>query len=100
MREAESTTAIGMNVAIPHAKSSAVNQPAVAVMQNRKGIQWESLDGSLPQLVFLIAVPNDSNDTHLRLLQRLSKALMHDDTRDNLVHAQDKNEIYNILKEI
>ena len=33
MREAESTTAIGMNVAIPHAKSSAVNQPAVAVMQ-------------------------------------------------------------------
>lgn len=99
-REAESTTAIGMNVAIPHAKSSAVNQPAVAVMQNRKGIQWESLDGSLPQLVFLIAVPNDSNDTHLRLLQRLSKALMHDDTRDNLVHAQDKNEIYNILKEI
>ena len=43
MREAESTTAIGMNVAIPHAKSSAVNQPAVAVMQNRKGIQWKVL---------------------------------------------------------
>ncbi|BBD88890.1 MULTISPECIES: PTS fructose transporter subunit IIABC [Staphylococcus] len=99
-REAESTTAIGMNVAIPHAKSNAVKQPVVAVMSNRKGIQWESLDGSLPQLVFLIAVPNDSNDTHLRLLQRLSKSLMHDDTRDRLVHAQDKSEIYNILKGI
>ena len=48
----------------------------------------------------LIAVPNDSNDTHLRLLQRLSKSLMHDDTRDRLVHAQDKSEIYNILKGI
>ena len=34
-REAESTTAIGMNVAIPHAKSSVVKQPIVAVLNNK-----------------------------------------------------------------
>ncbi|WP_394856287.1 fructose-specific PTS transporter subunit EIIC [Staphylococcus borealis] len=99
-REAESTTAIGMNVAIPHGKSDSVKQPAVAVLQNRNGIEWESLDGSKPQIVFLIVVPNSSNNTHLKLLQRLSRALMNDETRNNLINANNKNEIYNILKEI
>ena len=99
-REAQSTTAIGMNVAIPHAKSEAVKQPIVAVLNNKQGVNWDSLDGTLPQMVFLIAVPSDSSDTHLKLLQRLSRALMDDETRQNLIDATHKEEIYAILKEI
>ncbi|MGN5881966.1 fructose-specific PTS transporter subunit EIIC [Staphylococcus simulans] len=99
-RESESTTAIGMNVAIPHAKSDAVKQPVVAVLQNKHGVDWESLDGTLPKIVFLIVVPNNSNDTHLKLLQRLSKTLMDDATRDRLINADTKDEIYDILKAI
>lgn len=99
-REAESTTAIGMNVAIPHAKSYAVKRPIVAVLNHKAGVEWESLDESNPQLIFLIAVPNDNNDTHLKLLQRLSRTLMKDNTRDELIHAQSRDEIFNILKEI
>ncbi|MDN6232716.1 MAG: PTS fructose transporter subunit IIABC [Staphylococcus simulans] len=99
-RESESTTAIGMNVAIPHAKSDAVKQPVVSVLQNKNGIEWESLDGSLPKIVFLIVVPNNSNDTHLKLLQRLSKTLMDDETREKLITAEDKETIYDILKAI
>lgn len=99
-REAEATTAIGMNVAIPHAKSSAVKQPVVAVMNNKRGIDWESLDGTLPNIVFLIAVSNDSNDTHLKLLQRLSRTLMDDDIRQQLIEATHTQQIYDLLKEI
>lgn len=99
-REAEATTAIGMNVAIPHAKSSAVKQPVVAVMNNKHGIDWESLDGTLPNIVFLIAVPNDSNDTHLKLLQRLSRTLMDDNIRRQLIEATHTQQIYDLLKEI
>lgn len=99
-REMESTTAIGMNVAIPHAKSDVVKQPIVAVMKNSHGVQWESLDGSLPELIFLIAVPNNSKDTHLKILQRLSKALMNDTTRRSLIEANSTTEIYNLLMKI
>ena len=98
-REAESTTAIGMNVAIPHGKSDAVKQP-VAVLQNKEGVEWESLDGSKPQIIFMIVVPNSSNNTHLKLLQRLSRTLMDDNIRNQLINAKEKDEIYNILKEI
>ena len=99
-RESESTTAIGMNVAIPHAKSDAVKAPIVAVMNNKQGVEWESLDGTSPQMIFLITVPSDSSDTHLKLLQRLSRALMDDDIRQSLINATRKEQIYNILKDI
>ena len=99
-REMESTTAIGMNVAIPHAKSDAVKAPIVAVMNNKHGVKWESLDETLPQLIFLITVPSDSSDTHLKLLQRLSRTLMDDETRQNLINATNSKQIYNILKDI
>lgn len=99
-REMGSTTAIGMNVAIPHAKSDVVKQPIVAVMKNNHGVKWDSLDGSLPQLIFLIAVPNNSQDTHLKILQRLSKALMNDETRQSLINANSTTEIYNLLMKI
>lgn len=99
-REAEATTAIGMHVAIPHAKSSSVKQPVVAVMNNKHGIDWESLDGTLPNIVFLIVVPNDSSDTHLKLLQRLSRTLMDDNIRKQLIEATQTQQIYDLLKEI
>ncbi len=99
-RESESTTAIGMNVAIPHAKSNVVKQPVVAVLNNKHGVEWESLDETQPKIIFLIAVPNDSSDTHLKLLQRLSRTLMDDDTREKLINAESTEAIYNILKEI
>ncbi|MCZ2500732.1 PTS mannose transporter subunit IIABC, partial [Xylophilus sp. Kf1] len=75
-------------------------RPIVAVLNHKAGVEWESLDESNPQLIFLIAVPNDNNDTHLKLLQRLSRTLMKDNTRDELIHAQSRDEIFNILKEI
>lgn len=99
-REQESTTAIGMNVAIPHAKSEAVNEPVVSVLNNKHGVQWESLDGTPPQIVFLITVPKESSDEHLKILQRLSRALMDDDTRAQLIEAQDTETIYNLLQTI
>ena len=99
-REMESTTAIGMNVAIPHAKSDVVKQPIVAVMKNNHGVKWESLDGSLPQLIFLIAVPNNSQDTHLKYFSAYLKALMNDETRQSLINANSTTEIYNLLMKI
>src|SRR5699024_12593375 len=99
-REMESTTAMGMNVATPHAKADAAKAPIVAVMNNKHGVKWESLDGALPHLIFLITVPSDSSDTHLKLLQRLSRTLMDNETRQNLINATNSKQIYNILKDI
>lgn len=98
-REAESTTGIGMGIAIPHGKSKGVKEPSLAFGRCPGGIKYDSLDGEAVQLVFLIAVPESSDDMHLKILSQLSRKLMHKEIRENLLHAQTKAELYEILGE-
>jgi PTS system fructose-specific IIC component len=100
-RESESTTGIGMGIAIPHGKSSYVQKPTLAFARSEKGIDWQSLDGTPAQLIFMIAVPEVSKeDIHLKILQRLSRKLMDDNFRHSLMAAHDKAELKALLSEI
>lgn len=100
-RENESTTGIGMGIAIPHGKSAYVTKPTLAFARSTDGIDWQSLDGSDAQLIFMIAVPeNNKEDIHLKILQRLSRKLMDDDFRKELLAAPDKQAIRTLLNEM
>lgn len=48
----------------------------------------------------LIAVPEQSHDTHLKVLQQLSKNLMHDDKRQRLLDTTNEAELYETLQRI
>lgn len=99
-REAESTTALGMNIAMPHAKSAGIKVPVVSVVKNNAGVTWESLDGTVPQIVFLITVPEHSHDMHLKTLQNLSRHLMDDAKRVALLQSQTEDELYQHMLDI
>ncbi|WP_419893474.1 PTS fructose transporter subunit IIABC [Oceanobacillus kimchii] len=75
-REAQSSTGLGDGIAMPHAKTSSVNEPAVLFAKSSQGIDYDSLDGQPAHLFFMIAVPDGNNDTHLQTLASLSKLLM------------------------
>ena len=95
-REAESTTAVGEGIAIPHAKSSAVLKPGLAVMTVKDGIDYGAPDGKPSNLLFMIAAPEDGN-LHLEVLSRLMTLLMDLDLRKNLLEAGSKDEFLNII---
>ncbi|OIK20455.1 fructose-specific PTS transporter subunit EIIC [Bacillus amyloliquefaciens] len=100
-REQQGTTAIGMNIAIPHGKSEAVRTPSVAFGIKRSGVDWNSLDGSGAKLIFMIAVPKESGgNQHLKILQMLSRKLMDDNYRKRLLSVQTKEEAFELLDEI
>lgn len=100
-REAESTTGIGMGIAIPHGKSKYVKKPTVAFARSKTGVDWNSLDGEKAHLIFMIAVPEDSKgDAHLKILQRLSRKLMDDDFRKALLTAPNKPAVNKLLSEM
>jgi fructose PTS system EIIBC or EIIC component len=100
-REEEGTTGLGMNIAIPHGKSTAVNKTAVAFAIKRDGVDWESLDGTDAKLIFMIAVPQEqAGDAHLKILQMLSRKLMDAAFRDQLLKVTTKEEAYRLLDEI
>jgi fructose PTS system EIIBC or EIIC component len=100
-REAESTTGIGMNIAIPHGKSDAVTKPSVVFGIKKAGVDWNSLDGSDAKLIFMIAVPKESEgNEHLKILQLLSRQLMDEEYREKLLEVGSKEEAYRLLEEI
>ncbi|GAA0136984.1 PTS mannose transporter subunit IIABC [Paenibacillus sp. YSY-4.3] len=100
-REQESSTGIGMNIAVPHGKSSAVLEPRVVFGMKQAGIDWSSVDGTPAKLIFMIAIPAENKgNEHLKILQMLSRKLMDDNFRDQLLQVQTKQEAYALLDEI
>lgn len=87
-REEEFSTGIGMGIAIPHGKSTAVKEASIVFGKSKKGIDFNSMDGEPAHLFFLIAVPEESNDVHLKALSEISRRLMHDEVREKLYKAK------------
>ncbi|BCU80668.1 PTS fructose transporter subunit IIA [Polycladomyces abyssicola] len=97
-REKLGSTAIGFDVAIPHAKSASVTQPAVAFARLPESINWHADQEDTVRLVFLIAVPHEqAGNEHLQILAALSRKLMHAEVRDRLMKAETKEEILDAL---
>ncbi|EMF47919.1 PTS system, fructose-specific IIA component [Planococcus halocryophilus Or1] len=96
-RESQSTTGIGDGIAIPHAKSAAVQFPAIAFGRSQEGLDFESLDGQPSNLFFMIAASEGANDDHLEALSRLATFLMDEKFRTNILAAQSKQEILDIV---
>ena len=96
-RENQSTTGIGEGIAIPHAKTKAVKNACLAAAVSKKGVDYESFDGSLSNLFFMIAAPEGANNTHLEVLSRLSTILMDEEFREKLMNAQNVDEFLNLI---
>ncbi len=95
-REAGSSTAVGMNIAIPHAKSEAVKTPGLAAITVPSGVDYESPEGDLSKLLFMIAAPNDG-DIHLEVLSRLMTILMDSEFSSKLMNAKSADEFMEII---
>ena len=98
-REKEGTTGIGEGIAIPHAKSRAVKKACLAAMVLPKGVEFEALDNKKVNLIFLIAAPENQENTHLEVLSRLSALLMDENFRQKLKSAKTTLEFKNIINE-
>ncbi|WP_416176156.1 PTS sugar transporter subunit IIA [Clostridium sp.] len=97
-REQEFSTGIGMGIAIPHGKSDAVKEASIAFGRSNDGIDYESMDGKPAHLFFLIAVPKESSDIHLRALSEISRKLMHTEIREQLFKSQSFEEFIEVFE--
>lgn len=98
-RESEFSTGIGMGIAIPHGKSSGVKDAALVFGRSVDGIDYGSMDDEPAHIFFLIAVPEESSNEHLKILSQISRKLMHKELRDSLMNASNAEEIINLLNQ-
>ena len=88
-RERVSNTALGHDVAIPHARTDQCSDILIAVGRSREGIDFEAKDGNLVRLIFLIGTPKQMVTDYLRVVGTLARLLRQDDLRQRLLDAPD-----------
>ena len=96
-REALGSTAIGQGIAIPHGKSEATEKLVSALAVSKKGIHFDSLDGELSYIFFLLVAPVESAGPHLKALARVSRLLKDKFLRDSLRNIKSGKEILELL---
>ncbi|MGY3806777.1 PTS fructose transporter subunit IIABC [Aeromonas veronii] len=87
-REELGNTGFEEGVALPHAKSAAVCNPAVAIGISRNGIEYGAEDGKPSHIFFMIASPDGGANHHIEVLAELSGKLIEEGFIDALLAAK------------
>lgn len=87
-REEAASTALGLGVAIPHARVCGIERPATFFMRTRCPIDFNAPDGKPVSGFLVIMVPADgATDDHLQLLALAASALSDREFRMSLAAA-------------
>jgi PTS system nitrogen regulatory IIA component len=97
-REKIMSTGIGDGIAIPHGKSDAVVKLVAALGTQRRGVDFEALDGEPAYVFFLLVSPANVSGPHIKALARISRLLKNDDFKKKLIAAGSSTEIIEIIE--
>lgn len=98
-REGLGSTGIGGGIAIPHAKTDAVDAMVTAVAVTRRPIDFKAVDGEPCDIFFLLIAPKSQHETHLAMLRWLSRHKRNADFTRFLRNAREPGEVISVLEE-
>ncbi len=98
-REAYLTTGLENGLAIPHAKSEAVEEVTMAFGVHKEGLDFDSLDGDPTKYVFLLLSPMDTSGPHIKMLAKIALNFQEDETLVKLSSAETPQDFLKIFNE-
>ena len=99
-REQVYATDLGFGFAIPHGKAATVRASSIAFLRPRRPLKWLGKNAEPVRAVLLIAVPATAKgEEHLKLIARLSRRLMHEDFRRQLLSPRDTDCVLTSLRQ-
>lgn len=99
-RERLEPTAIGHNVALPHARVNTGGDIAIAVGKSKKGIDFDAIDGKKVNIVILVVWNPSLPGLFNHLFAGLAQFLRKDDFRRRLFEAKNRTELFKVLSEV
>lgn len=99
-REKVLSTGVGKGIALPHAKTKAVDSFIAAIASMKEPIEFDSLDSEPVNLVILLLGPEDNVGMNLKLLSKISRILNNESYRSQLTSFKTSEDIYNFLDKI
>lgn len=97
-REETSSTGLPGGIAIPHCRTTGVEEPTLAFARLRPPVDFGAKDGPA-DLAFLIAAPAGGDATHLQLLTKLARSLVKPAFTNALRDAEDADEVVALINE-
>lgn len=74
-RERLGSTAVGEGVAVPHCRTDGAREPVAALLHLHEPVDFDAPDGSPVDLLFVLVVPAEENELHLKLLAGAARVL-------------------------
>ena len=83
-RERLGSTSLGQGVAIPHGRIKGLKEAVGAFVRLAQAVPFDAPDGKPVNLVFVLLVPEQATEQHLRILSELAQMLSDRELRGKL----------------
>jgi nitrogen PTS system EIIA component len=93
-RERLGSTGLGQGLAIPHGRIKGLKEAVGAFVRLAQPVPFDAPDGKPVSLVFLLLVPEQATEQHLRVLSELAQMLSDRELRDKLSTATDAGTLH------
>jgi PTS system nitrogen regulatory IIA component len=93
-RERLGSTGLGQGVAIPHGRIKGLKEAVGAFVRLAQPVPFDAPDGKPVSLVFLLLVPEQATEQHLRVLSELAQMLSDRELREKLSTGTDAGTIH------
>ena len=96
-REKLGSTAIGEGIAIPHCRINECSEAAGCLVTLQEPIDYGSADGQDVDVIFVLLVPEEATEAHLKLLGALGRSFSNAEVRDRVRQTQDPEALKQLL---
>lgn len=96
-REEKMSTGIYKGVAVPHATVEGIDSLYGVLGISKKGIEYESLDGSPVYLVFMLISSPGETELHLDALRKIALLIQDPILLDNLMKAVTAEQVFALI---
>ncbi|MFP4374627.1 MAG: PTS sugar transporter subunit IIA [Spirochaetaceae bacterium] len=98
-REGRGSTGLEKGIAVPHAKTGAVDRLTIAIGIAPAGVDFDAQDGNPSQLFFLLLAAPDQSGPHIEALSEIARLTRSDAFCRSLANAATPAEVVELIQE-
>ena len=97
-REDMGSTGIGKRIALPHAKTKAVDELMITFGISKNGISYNSVDDENVNIFFMFLCPENKTREYLKVLARISRLIREEKFVNDLLKATSNQETLELIR--
>ena len=98
-RESQGSTGLEYGIAVPHAKTDAVETLTIAIGISPDGIEFGAMDGRPSKLFFLLLAPPEQSGPHIEALAEIARLSRSEAFLRALISSRSPADVLELLRE-